>query len=281
MAKQIDLKEVLLSRMGDIEPSKEYKKAIEKAEKNIPANLMYDAESNFKPETIVTGTVGIRPLSIAEAKDFDEKITECIDQLFQESIHYGVVTGIRTKFLFKAGAEVVINLLGLVPRTEIIDKVEDYANGYFSYMCKTWLIDGSGAVRSEGLAICNSKENKYLKSNPYNVQNILVKICKKRSVIDAVLGVGTLSNRFSQDEDLVEPVTAGKNTDELRQPQKAKTDKPVTQKQLQYLERLMAEHNTSADAINKYVQTNYGAEDYKKITGAQASALIEKFKSIE
>lgn len=146
---------------------------------------------------------------------------------------------------------------------------------------------------SQGLAAIETSDDwiKYLAFNSkfynYSYNNIIL-IMMQRPNASYVAGytkwrelVGTLSNRFSQDEDLVETITAGKNIDELRQPQKAKMDKPVTQKQLQYLERLMAEHNTSVDAINKYVQTNYSVEDYKKITGTQASALIEKFKSIE
>lgn len=159
--------------------------------------------------------------------------------------------------------------------------MEDYANGYFSYTCKTWLIDGSGVVRAEGLGCCNSRENKYQKSNPYNVVNILIKLSKKRSFTDAILGVASLSNKFSQDEDLIESATEGRNPDELKQDSKPKADRPVTQKQIKYLETLMSQHNTSAEAMNKYCKSNFGVDDYKKITGVQASMLIEKFKALE
>ena len=164
-------------------------------------------------------------------------------------------------------------------RTEIIDKVEDYANGYFSYTCKTWLIDGSGIVRAEGLGACNSRENKYAKSNPYNVVNILIKLSKKRSFTDAILGVASLSNKFSQDEDLVEPVTEGRNPDELKQP--TKPPRPATKKQLEYLQKLMQQHGNTPETMNKYVKQTYGVDDYTKITGVQASELIEKYKATE
>jgi len=43
----------------------------------------------------------------------------------------------------------------------------------------------------------------------------------------------------------------------------------------------MSQHNTSAEAMNKYCESNFNVDDYKKITGVQASMLIEKFKAIE
>lgn len=76
-------------------------------------------------------------------------------------------------------------------------------------------------------------------------------------------------------------VTGGKNPDELKQGSKPKAEKPVTQKQIKYLETLMSQHNTSAEAMNKYCKSNFGVDDYKKITGIQASTLIEKFKAVE
>ena len=282
MSKQIDLRTLLENKLGsiDVQPLQGSKTAIENAGRQIPSNLYYEANSGeFTPETIASDYGSIRPLSIEEAKEFESKINDCIDQLFQEGVHYGTVTGVKKKFLFKAGAEVIANLLGLVVRTEIIDKVEDYANGYFSYTCKTWLIDGSGVVRAEGLGCCNSRENKYQKSNPYNVVNILIKLSKKRSFTDAILGVASLSNKFSQDEDLVEPVAEGRNPDELKQ--SPKQERPATKKQIQYLEKLMQEHNTSPEAINKYCMSTWKVADYKSITGTMASALIEKFRSLE
>ena len=52
MSKQIDLKALLESKMGNIEPLESSKIAIEHAEMNVPHNLMFDVESTeFKPET--------------------------------------------------------------------------------------------------------------------------------------------------------------------------------------------------------------------------------------
>jgi len=278
--KTIDLKQLLESKLGSIEPLQGSITAIENAGRQIPSNLFYEANSGeFTPETVASDYGTLRPLSVEETKEFDAKINDCIEQLFQEGIHYGTVNGIKKKFLYKAGGELIIRLLGVSQRCEILDKTEDHSNSYFSYTCKTWLIDSAGVVRAEGIGSCNSRENKYLKANPYNIQNVLIKLSKKRSMIDAVLGIGALSNKFSQDEDLVEPITEGRSPEEL--PKTSKQERPATKKQIQYLEKLMQEHNTSPEAINKYCMTNWNIDDYQKITGVMASVLIDKFKNLE
>ena len=55
----------------------------------------------------------------------------------------------------------------------------------------------------------------------------------------------------------------------------------MTKKQLTYLEQLMQQHGNTPERMNKYVQQTYGVDDYKKITGIQASELIEKYKAVE
>ena len=280
MGKQVDIKTLLENKLGsiDVKPLKGSISAIESAGRQIPNNLFYEANSGeFVPETVSSDYGNLRPLSIEEAKEFDAKINDCIEQLFQEGVHYGMVNGIKKKFLYKAGGEFIIKLLGVAQRCEIIDKIEDYTNGFFSYTCKTWLISGEGLVLAEGLASANSRENKYLKSNPYNVQNVLIKLSKKRSMVDAVLGLGALSNKFSQDEELVEPVVEGKNPEELKP--KASASKPATKKQIAFLEKLMQEAGSSPEAMNRYVKKNYDIDDYHSANALVVSELIEKFQS--
>lgn len=274
MSKQVNLKDILLSRTSELIPLETSQKAIAAFESKVPKNLLYDSESSvFEPETVVTSTeIGVRPLSIEETKEFESKINQCIEEIFVEGVHYGSVPGVKKKFLFKAGCEVIISMMGLVARTEVVDKVEDYVNGIFSYTCKTWLIDASGSIRAEGFGICNSKENKYLKQNPYNIQNVLVKLSRKRSITDATLSVSGLSNAFSQDEDLVEVDAVAVTSKD--------SSKLVSPKQLKYLESLMAQHGTSTAAMDKYVQQNYDVESYKKITASMASEIIEKYKTV-
>lgn len=279
--KKIDLKALLAEKTEGIEPSPKAKETIRAAEKKLPKNLVFDSESvEFRPETVSNGSeLAVRPLSVEETKMFEAKINECIEQIFVEGVHYGYVPGVKKKFIFKAGCEVILSMMGLVARTEIIDKVEDYINGIFSYTCKTWLISSyTGSVCAEGYGICNSKENKFLKMNPFNIVNILVQLSRKRSINCATLSVASLSNKFTLDEDLVEPVDewkpSGNNYDESNGHRKASS------KQIQYLERLMQKHNTAISAMNKYVNEHYNVDDYRNISSTEASELIKKFEAV-
>jgi hypothetical protein len=164
--------------------------------------------------------------------------------------------------------------------------VEDYNTGFFSYECKVFLIDYNGVVKGEGVGICNSREGRYAKQNGYAVQNTVLKMTKKRALVDAALNVGNLSARFTQDvEDMnLEPEqpSVGKSVEELRSNNNSssapKSERPASQKQIYFLETLMGQHGTTVDAMNKYVSQQYGIDDYRKISSYQASQLIERFK---
>ena len=169
----------------------------------------------------------------------------------------------------------------MIARTEVTNRVEDYNVGFFSYETKVYLIGYNGVVKGEGIGITNTREGKYAKTNGYAVQNTVLKMAKKRALVDAALNVGNLSARFTQDvEDMnIEPDnTGGRNPEELKKP---KSGKPATKKQLEYLQKLMQQHNNTPETMNKYVKQMYGIDDYTKITGVQASELIEKYKATE
>lgn len=292
MSKQIDLKALLESRMGKIEPAEGSSAAIERAEMNIPKNLMFDAESTeFKPETKLVTASGARGLTVEEAKTFNDEMNRFIETVLVAGTDYGMIPYSSKPTLLKSGAEKILNYLGLIARTEIVNRVEDYNVGFFSYECKVYLIDYNGVVKGEGIGITNTREGKYAKSSGYAVQNTVLKMAKKRALVDAALNVGNLSSRFTQDVEDLKDLNAepdNKNTgDTSKKPENLKPntakpaakDKPATKKQLTLLEKLMKESNSSENALNRYTMANWGVDDYRKVTGVQASILIEKFQA--
>lgn len=288
MAKQIDLKALLESRMGEIEPAEGSKAAIEGAEMSVPRNLMFDAESTeFKPETKPVTASGARGLTVEEARTFNDEINRFIESVLVAGTDYGVIPHCNKPTLLKSGAEKILNYLGLIARTEIVNRVEDYNTGFFSYECKVYLIDYNGVVKGEGIGITNTREGKYAKSSGYAVQNTVLKMAKKRALVDAALNVGNLSARFTQDMEDLKDLTpepdngnTGSNGRKPKAPEPAAEpkEKPATKRQLTLLEKLMKESNSSENALNKYIMNHWGVEDYRKVTGVQASILIEKFQ---
>lgn len=288
MNKKIDLKALLESKMGEIEPAEDSRAAIEGAEMSIPKNLMFDAESaEFKPETKPVTASGARGLTVEEAKTFNDEMNRFIETVLVAGTDYGVIPRCSKPSLLKSGAEKILNYLGLIARTEIVNRVEDYNVGFFSYECKVYLIDHNGVVKGEGIGITNTREGRYAKNSGYAVQNTVLKMAKKRALVDAALNVGNLSARFTQDvEDMKDINTepdnkAGKNPEDLKpkSPNPAAKDKPATKKQITLLEKLMKESDSSENALNKYTMNNWGVDDYRKVTGVQASILIEKFQA--
>ena len=289
MTKQMDLKALLESKMGSITPMEEAQTAIERAEAVVPKNLMFDSESTeFKPETKAVSGTTARGLTVEEAKQFDDDMNRFIDTVLISGVDYGVIPHCNKPTLLKSGAEKIINYLGLIARTEVVNRVEDYNTAFFSYECKVFLIDYNGVVKGEGVGICNSREGRYAKQNGYAVQNTVLKMTKKRALVDAALNVGNLSARFTQDvEDMnLEPEqsSGSRVVEELRSNNSSstvsKTERPASKKQIYFLETLMGQHGTSVVAMNKYVSQQYGIDDYRMISSYQASQLIERYKAL-
>lgn len=149
---------------------------------------------------------------------------------------YGIIPGTPKPGLWKPGAEKIAKLLGCADKYEIIEKLEDWDKPLFSYKVKCQLVGlSSGVVVSEGLGECNSMESKYryrwvyenqipkhfLKEDLmtktvkgrtgnftvyridnddiYSQINTLLKMSKKRALVDASLSAGRLSDLFTQD----------------------------------------------------------------------------------
>lgn len=135
--------------------------------------------------------------------DFQKVVKETL----QEDLDYGAsFKGSKKPSLLKPGAEKILMLLGLSSEYEIIEKIQDYQEGFFAYTIKCTLLKGDIPI-TEGLGHCNSKERKYEGENQdkYMLGNTCLKMAKKRAQVDAALTVGSLSNIFTQDlEDMVQ-----------------------------------------------------------------------------
>ncbi len=149
-----------------------------------------------------------------------------------EGQDYGVIPGTTKPTLLKPGAEKIAKLLGLADEYEILDRQEDWGKPFFRYLIKCRLIAvRTGTVISEGLGECNSMEARYrwrwlwpreipddqkggLVTRPvkgggvqyrlpnediFSQVNTLVKMSKKRALVDAALSAGRLSQVFTQD----------------------------------------------------------------------------------
>ena len=279
MSKTIDLKALLESKMKAVEPAQDAQKAIELAEVSVPRNLMYDAESSeFIPVAEPVMGAVVRGLTVEEAQAFNTDMSRFVKTVLVAGTDYGIIPRCSKPSLLKPGAEKVLHYLGLVARTVVTSRMEDFNdNGFFAYECKVTILDGNGTVKGEGYGCCNTREPKYVKGSGFASMNTVLKMAKKRALVDAVLNVACLSSFFTQDvEDMNLDGNSG-NDQQMKQEQ-PRTDKPASAKQIAFLERLMKEANASPAALNRRVQEVYHINDYHHITAAIASELIQKFQ---
>ena len=166
------------------------------------------------------------------------KFQQTCQELLLKGHDYGVIPGTQKPTLLKPGAEKITKILGLSDKYDVTQRVEDWDRGFFHYEVKCILTHlGTGVVISEGLGSCNSKESKYrwrwvfpndvpegidhtklLKKTGsrrdgkgtfvqyrldnddiFSQVNTLLKMAEKRSLVDAALHAGRLSDLFTQD----------------------------------------------------------------------------------
>jgi len=143
---------------------------------------------------------------------------------------YGVIPGCSKPTLLKPGAEKILMLMGLQSTYEIIDSTRDWKEGFFQYQVRCTLEKG-GIVITQGLGCCNSREKKYVRQDPYSIDNTILKMAKKRSQVDASLTVASLSEIFTQDVEDIEVGNDGHNSHSSHTPSQANPDL-ATEKQM-------------------------------------------------
>ena len=110
MNKQIDLKALLESKVGNITPIEGSQKVIERVEAVVPKNLMFDAEATeFRPETKPMTSSGARGLTVEEAKQSDDDMNNFIDTVLIAGVDYGTIPHCNKPTLLKSGAEKIMN----------------------------------------------------------------------------------------------------------------------------------------------------------------------------
>jgi hypothetical protein len=143
----------------------------------------------------------IDDMSIQQVAQTMQKITQfqkVIQQTLRQNHDYGVVPGTDKPTLLKPGAEKILMMMGLQSEFEIVDSTRDFENGFFQYQVRCKLHKGDMLI-TEGLGSCNTKERKYAKQDPFSIDNTVLKMAKKRALVDAALLVASLSDVFTQD----------------------------------------------------------------------------------
>lgn len=181
---------------------------------------------------------GSRSLTAADVRAQVNLMQDVMLEVMKEGTHFGVIPGTKQKSLYKAGAEKIMSTFRLSADPEVTDLGRE---GEIHYRVKVSIRSASGQFLGAGIGECSSSEEKYawrgavhskewdatpenrrrvkylrdgreiqqVRTNPADVSNTILKMAKKRGLIDGVLTVTAASDLFTQDiEDLPDEVVA-------------------------------------------------------------------------
>lgn len=184
---------------------------------------------------------GSRSLTAADVRAQVNLMQDVMQEVMQKDTHYGVIPGTKQPSLYKAGAEKIMSTFRLAADPEVEQIGSD---GEVSYRVKVRILSAVGNFLGAGIGECSSSEEKYawraslcdeefdltpenrrrikfskyqgrvekkkqIRTNPADVSNTVLKMAKKRGLIDGVLTVTAASDLFTQDiEDLPEEMVA-------------------------------------------------------------------------
>ncbi|WP_051681332.1 hypothetical protein [Virgibacillus alimentarius] len=204
-------------------------------------------------------------LSSDASKQRIEELQKFVQEVMVKGIDYGLVHGFSKPTLLKSGAEKLCDVFGFSKTAEVVNRIEQWEPGIFAYEVKTTLIrKDNGVVEAEGLGSCNSKELSFQQQDPYTIVNTILKMAKKRALIDAVLSATRSSGLFTQDIEDFPKQSNNKGGDDL-----------ATKAQLQTIFRIVNEIDMRTDVAKEMMKMTFGVERSTQLTKKQASDFIQ------
>jgi hypothetical protein len=181
---------------------------------------------------LVRPTGPLRPVvSPAALIEAHKEAADVLRSALEDGRDYGAIPGAGPKkVLLKPGAERLCVAFGLQPVYSLLSSEADHdrevhysdrkrgaatSTGLYRFVVKAQLTR-DGVVVGEGIGSCSTMEQKYV-SRPRDSENTVLKMAKKRALVDAVLGTLSLSDRFTQD--------VGDDEEEAPTPAKPRVDR--------------------------------------------------------
>ena len=219
-------------------------------------------------------------VSINEAKERISMLQSFVKEMMVSGIDYGVIPNSKKPSLFKAGAEKLCDIFGFSKQLDILNRVEDWDKGLFHYEVKAILINKhTGFIEAEGVGSCNSREKKFKNQDSYSITNTILKMAKKRALIDAVLSATRSSGIFTQDIEDYDSQNLSKINKNFNN--KAKEEKiMITREQQTQIILTMSQNKISVEEAKQLMYKRYNVNESKMLTIEQANEFIDLLKCI-
>lgn len=198
-----------------------------------------------------------------------------VQRTLRQNHDYGIIPGTPKPTLLKPGAEKILMLLGLRSEFEVVDSTRDFENGFFQYQVKCRLYKYDSGV-TEGLGACNTRERKYATQDAYSIDNTVLKMAKKRALIDATLLVASLSDIFTQDIEDMDLSGESAQASRARSQQATDQSGTITTKQAKRLFALAKGKNE----IVRQVLSEYGFDSSAEVTKVVYEEICGKVQGL-
>lgn len=194
----------------------------------------------------------------------------------KRNVDFGVIPGTKQPSLFKAGAQKIANVFGLLQHFTVESAIENVTTDpiVFFYRVRCDLVkiaqDGTEYIFTTGHGSANTMEKRNGRNSAWDSANATLKMAEKRALTAAVLSVSGLSDMFTQDME---------NEDFMGQEVSvAKADDTISNKQLKYLYTVAGTAGLNADDAKKII-AEFGYKSSKDIKVADYDSILEAIRN--
>jgi hypothetical protein len=241
-------------------------------------------DSSLVPLDASINSVQVVPefaLTFNEAKNRLVMLQTFVREMMMPGVDYGLIPGCQKPSLLKPGAEKLCDIYGFSKLITVSNRMEDWQEGFFSYEVKATLINKrTGLVEAEGVGCCNSKEKKYRKQDGFSISNTILKMAKKRAIVDAVLSATRSSGIFSQDIEEYDFKGDNANGSPPLRVLPVQPDKLVSKKQLTDIFTLINAKQIPIDKAKSLMTQRYKFDESKKLTSSQAEDFLAYLRKL-
>lgn len=261
---------------------------------------------------------------LAEMQEQLDIVQRFFQKIMVKDQDYGIIPGTDKPTLLKPGAEKLCELYGFAPVIKDIKEEKDNETGFCHYLViVTLLHKRSGIVVAEGVGEANTNEDKFRwrwipewklspdidrsslqfrtevtkdgrkyrlykieNQSPHSLWNTVLKMAKKRALIDATLSATRSSGIFTQDmEDLQDWIDAEVIENEPPKPQanNAKTTNGIqkpSEAQIRLLYGKAKEKGLTNETLHKMISEVVGKESVKDIDRKDLEVLLDAIQQM-
>lgn len=244
-------------------------------------------------------------------------------QVMVKDQDYGVIPGTDKPTLLKSGAEKLCEFYGYAITIKDVQQEKDHETGYYRAVVTVALISRkNGSTVAEGVGEASTMEGRYRwrwlpewklpkninkdsllseervdkngnkyrmyrvpNDDPWSLWNTVLKMAKKRALVDATLSATRSSGIFTQDEEDLQEWIAEEQKPVVPPPQseppktpKVKIEDGISQSQREFILKLVGHFEKDPEKRPEWLKQRYGF-DINQTSKADASKVIEQLQA--